>query len=409
MRLGIRPATSSWVWLVALFTGASFIEATFWGQMTSFTPLYLPQLGVRPSDVAAWTGAIAAISGALGLPFLPFWGALADRYARQPIIVRSFVAHLVAGVIAFLAGNVWVFVIGRAVMSLALGNSGLMMATLSERVPSRRVGLAYAIMNSATPVGAFIGPLIGGPVVDAWGFRTLLALDAALMVLVILGMTLGYHDMFRSSDRAPILRMAGDSIHIIWRSPRLRALFPALFVLFAGWVLALTYIPLAVTALYRGHDQGTAVGIVVGAGGLAALVLGPMLGALGDRFGLWRVLLIGACVSVLLWPLPGLAHNITYFGVTWAILDGVLSGVFAISFSVLAASASAETRGRVMSFAYLPVNVGSMIGPAIGSVVTRGSVFTVFPVAAVLTGLGVGALVVAERQRVEAVARVAEA
>lgn len=407
MRLAVRQRLSSWVWLVALFTGASLIEAIFWGQMTSFTPLYLPRLGVRPGDVATWTGAIAAISGALGIPFLPFWGALADRYARQPIIVRSFIAHLIAGVVALLAGNVWVFVIGRSIMSFALGNSGLMMATLSERVPSRRVGLAYSVMNSATPVGAFIGPLIGGPVVDAWGFPALLVIDAALMLLVIFGMTFGYHDTFKGSDRAPILRMAGDSIRIIWRSPRLRALFPALFLLFAGWVLALTYIPLAITALYRGHDPGTAIGVVVGAGGLSALVLGPALGALGDRFGLWRVLIIGACVSVALWPLPGLAHQLVFFGITWAILDGVISGVFAISFSVLAASTTETTRGRVMSFAYLPVNVGGMVGPAIGSVVTHSSVFTVFPVAAVLTALGVGALVVAHRQRVDSTVRVA--
>src|SRR5260221_561208 len=131
--------SSSWLWLLSLFTLAGFIETVFWGQMNSFTPLYLPRLGIAPGDVATWTGATVAISGALGIPFLPFWGALADRYSRKPVIVRSFVAHLVAGVIALLAGNIWVFVLGRAVMSLALGNSGLMMTTLEERVPEGRL------------------------------------------------------------------------------------------------------------------------------------------------------------------------------------------------------------------------------------------------------------------------------
>jgi MFS transporter, DHA1 family, multidrug resistance protein len=126
-------ASTSWRRLLALFTVASFIETMFWGQMGAFTPLYLPHLGISLEDVPVWTGAIAAISNMLGIPFLPLWGALADRYARHPIIVRSFVAHLVAGVVTLLAGNIWVFVIGRAAMSLALGNSGLMMTTLSER------------------------------------------------------------------------------------------------------------------------------------------------------------------------------------------------------------------------------------------------------------------------------------
>ncbi|HZY46055.1 MAG TPA: MFS transporter, partial [Anaerolineae bacterium] len=109
-----RRVIDSWVWLLGLYSAASFIEAAFWGQMGSFTPLYLPKLGIAPADVKSWTGIIVAISGLVGLPFLPLWGALADRYSRQPIIVRSFVAHLIAGIISILAGNVWVFLLGRS-------------------------------------------------------------------------------------------------------------------------------------------------------------------------------------------------------------------------------------------------------------------------------------------------------
>lgn len=398
MRLALPRTSDSWIWLLALFTVASFVEAIFWGQMTAFTPLYLPHLGIPPAAVPAWTGAIVAISSALGIPFLPFWGALADRYSRQPVIVRSYVAHLVAGTLAILAGNVWVFVIGRSIMSFALGNSGLMMTTLSERVPQRRVGFAFSVMNSAAPVGAFVGPLIGGPVVDSWGFRALLAVDMLLMLLVIAGMTFGYRDSFHGRETGSLLGMAGESVAIIVRSPRLRVLFPALFLLFGGWMLATTYVPLAVTALYHGRDPGTAVGVVMGAGGLVAIVLGPVLGALSDRHGLWRVLLWSALGTVLLWPIPALAHDVVFFGVTWSILNGVVSGVFAISFSAISSSAESAVRGRVMSFAYLPTNLGSMAGPAIGSIVTQAGVLAVFPVAAVFTALGVAALVLARRQ-----------
>ena len=395
------PRSSSWLWLLTLFTFAGFIETVFYGQMNAFTPLYLPKLGVPLADVAVLTGAIVALSTAVGIPFLPFWGALADRYARQPVIVRSFVAHLIAGLIMFIARDVWVFVIGRAVMSLALGNSGLMMTTLSERAPHARMGLAFAIMNSAPPLEAFIGPLISGPVVDRAGFPALLAIDGVLMLVVIAALSFGYRDSFKGTDRGSILRMATDSVKIIWQSLRLRALFPALFMLFAGWMLAFTYVPLAITTLYRGNAPGTAVGLVLGAGGLVTLILSPIVGALADRFGHWRTLFVGAIISVVLWPLPALTRDLTTFTIAWAVLNGVISGVFAISFSVLSESAPSDVRGRVMSFAYLPVNVGFMIGPAIGSVVTRFGVFTVFPVAAVITALGIGLLNIAFRQSTE--------
>ena len=398
MTTTVGRLTSSWVWLLVMFTLAGFVEAIFWGQMSAFTPLYLPHLGVPIGQVAAWTGIISSVAGAAGIPFLPFWGALADRYSRQPIIVRSFVVHVVAGLLAVLAGNVWVFLLARACMTLSLGNTGLMMTTLSEQTPSRRLSLAFAILNSGGPVGAFVGPLAGGPIVDRYGFPALLLIDVAVLAGVILVLSFGYRDPFRGTDRGPLLRMATESVRLIWSTPRLRALFAALFVLFAGWIMAMTFVPVAVTALYRGDQPGSAVGLVLGAGGIIAFVLSPVLGALADRFGVWRVLISGAVVAVLLWPLPALARDLTTFGVTFALVNGVTSGIFAISFTALSTSAGPEIRGRVMSFAYLPVNLGSMVGPAIGAAITRGSVNPVFPGAAILMALGVLMLLVARRQ-----------
>ena len=173
-----------WVWLLTLFSVAGFIEVTVYGQLGAFTPLYLPRFGIPVADVPQWTGLIAGLASGLGIPFLPLWGALADRYRRQPVIVRSYAALLVALVVMLLGANIWTFVLGRSVTSLAWGNTGLMMATLSERAPRQRLGLAFAILNSAGPVGAFLGPLLGGPIVDRWGFPALLLVDGAGYVVV---------------------------------------------------------------------------------------------------------------------------------------------------------------------------------------------------------------------------------
>lgn len=393
-------AQPGWVPLLALFTIAGFVESMVFGQLGAFIPLYLPRLGIPTQDVAAWTGALAAFTGAVGIPFLPFWGALADRYARQPIIVRSYVVELTAVVLMLIAGNIWVFLIGRCVTSLALGNTGLMLTTLSERAPRNRLGLAFSVMNSAPPVGAFLGPLLGGPLVDALGFRALLLVDTAFLLIVVLAMTFGYRDSFQGTDRGPILHMAADSVRIIGRSPRLRTLFAALFLLFAGWTMAMTYVPLVIARLYHGDQPGTAVGVIIGAGGLIALVFSPLVGMLADRFGHWRMLFIGATIIVLIWPLPLFVQGRADFGATWAMINGMSSSIFALSFMVLSTSAAADVRGRVMSYAFLPMNVGFMIGPAIGSIVTRASIFAIFPLAAVLTALGIAALWIARKQPV---------
>jgi MFS transporter, DHA1 family, multidrug resistance protein len=390
---------ASWVSLLTIFTIGSLIEAFFYGQLSAFTPLYLPKLGITPAGVIQWTGIIAAVTGLVGLPFLPFWGALADRFSRKPVIIRSFLVEILAALIALLAGNIWVFMVGRTLTCLALGNSGLMMTSLSERAPANRQGVAFSVMNSAVPVGSFLGPLLGGPVVDHWGFPALLTIDVMLITAVVLALTFGYHDRFKPASQEGLFKMAGDSIKTILHSPRLRTLFPALFMLFAGWMLALTYASLAISQIYHGSDLGTMVGIILGAGGGVALVLGPAIGALADRLGYWQVLLGGSVVAIVLWPLPLFTHTLLAFGVAWAVINGVTSGVFSLSFAVLARTASEKERGRVMSFAYLPVNIGMFVGPALGSLVTRSSVFAIFPTAAVLTTVGVLMLVLAHAQK----------
>jgi DHA1 family multidrug resistance protein-like MFS transporter len=393
---------STWQWLLAIFTLASLIETIFYSQMLAFTPLYLPQLGVSDEgQILLLVGWITAASNGLGIPFLPFWGALADRYSRKPIIIRSFVVMLLAAILAYLARSVWVFFIARTITGFALGNSGLMMTTLSERLPKDRQGFGFSIMNSAAPVGAFLGPLMGGFLVDEYGFRSLLLINMAVLSFVIFLLARGYQDTYQAKEDAPILQMAWASLRIIGRSKRLLALFPALFLLFGGWMLAFTYIPLVIADIYTGNDPGLVIGLVIGASGFTTMILGPILGAMADRFGAWKMLFIGSITALVLWPMPLLTSKLVPFAIIWSILNGVVSAVFALSFTVMSDSTSPNVRGRVMSFAYMPVNIGFMIGPAIGTRITQTSLFNIFPGAAIFTALGLAALAVAYRQKVD--------
>jgi len=391
-------SSSRWVWILILFTLASLAETVFYSQMLAFTPLFLPRLGITDSaQILLVVGWMTAVSNGIGIPFLPFWGALADRYSRKPIIIRSFGVIALAALLASLAPGIALFFLARSITGFALGNSGLMMTTLSERVPQKRMGFAFSVMNSAAPIGAFLGPLTGGWIVDSFGFRNLMLANLLALLIVIAGLILGYHDPYHGTQRESLLKMAWDSVRLVGRSKRLRLLFPALLLLFGGWMLAFTYIPLVITELYAGSDPGQVIGLVIGASGLTTLVLSPLLGALADRLGSWRVLLAGAACALVLWPLPALTRELIPFAILWSVLNGVISAVFALSFSVLSSSASDRVRGRVMSFAYMPVNVGFMIGPAIGTWITRRSLFAIFPASAVLTGAGLLALTLAHR------------
>jgi MFS family permease len=165
-------------------------------------------------------------------------------------------------------------------------------------------------------------------------------------------------------------------------------------------MLAFIYIPLVVQRLYTGPDPATTVGIVIGAGGLGVLVLSPLVGAIADSYGKARTLFAGCAVLAAIWPVPFFTREIVPFTIAWTVVNGLAAALFSLSFTLLSASATDATRGRVMTFAYLPANVGFVIGPAIGSVIASADVFLVFPAAALLTVAGLGAVVYAWRQRV---------
>ncbi|HEY8787042.1 MAG TPA: MFS transporter [Candidatus Limnocylindria bacterium] len=389
--------------MTILFAIAGFFEVAAYGQVTAFTPLYLPRLGIELVAVAFWVGAITSFSSVTGLPFLPFWGALADRHGRKPLIIRSFVAAFVALSLTALAPNVWIFALARAVQSLGLGNTGLILATLAERAPAGRIAFAFGIVNGANPLGGFLGPLIGGPVVDRLGFPVLMAADAAIMLAVVAMLAFGYRDGFIAKGTGgSLVRMAGNGILLIVRSPRLRALFPALFLLFAGWMLAFIYVPLVVARLYTGPDPASAVGIVFGAGGIGVFIASPVVGGIADRYGKARTLFVGCAALAAIWSAPFFTRELVPFTIAWTVVNGLAAALFSVSFTLLSASATDETRGRVMTFAYLPTNIGFVIGPGIGSVIASVDVFLVFPAAAVLTGLGLVAVIFAWRQPVAA-------
>src|SRR5207244_416550 len=129
----LNTAPSGWVRMLVLFGVAGFVEIVAYGQVTAFTPLYLPRPGIPESE----------------------------------------------------------FAFSRAFQSLGLGNTGLMLATLAEHAPAARTAFAFGVVNGANPLGAFVGPLIGGPIVDRFGFPTLIAADALAVAGVIALLSFG--------------------------------------------------------------------------------------------------------------------------------------------------------------------------------------------------------------------------
>ena len=67
---------------------------------------------------------------------------------------------------------------------------------------------------------------------------------------------------------------------------------------------------------------------------------------------------------------------------------------------MLAASATDAARARVMTFAYLPLNLGFIVGPGLGALIVSRDIFGIFPAATAFELAGVAAIAYAARKRV---------
>src|SRR5215813_11820516 len=165
------PRSNDWRVLLFFFTLAGVVESQAFGHLGAFTPLFLQQLDVPLAQVPTWTGILAALQFVIGLPLLPFWGIWADRYSRKLIIVRTAYIEFVLFAVAAFSPNVWVLAVAKLLAGFVFGNTGVMLAMLADVTPRKRLGLAVGIASAGFPLGAAIGPYLGGLIAQGPGIR----------------------------------------------------------------------------------------------------------------------------------------------------------------------------------------------------------------------------------------------
>lgn len=74
---------------LAILWSAQLIGMSVITGVISFLPLYVPHLGVTdPAQVAMWSGILIAATSFFAALSNPFWGAMADRKGRKPMLEK---------------------------------------------------------------------------------------------------------------------------------------------------------------------------------------------------------------------------------------------------------------------------------------------------------------------------------
>lgn len=106
------------------------------------------------------------------LVFLPICGKLADIYGKKKILVAAATLFAIGSVICALAPFFWLFLVGRVLQSSFVVAYVAGYGLIRDLFPARLVPIGVGALGVGTGVSAFGGPLLGGFLVDNYGFRS---------------------------------------------------------------------------------------------------------------------------------------------------------------------------------------------------------------------------------------------
>jgi MFS family permease len=325
-------------------------------------PLYLLEVGLSftATSVVLAAAGFGAFAGAL-----PSGGAIA-RFGERPTTAISLaLAAAAIGLTTMSSDPVALTGLQLAVGAAATAMRLASLTTITRTVPALARGRANSLMGGLRRFGSFVGPLVGGLLVEHIGFTATFVIAAGVTAA-------GLIPLARASSRAAASEIAPEkpSVGLLRALRQHRRL---LLMSASGPFLIMTarrgravLLPLIAAAL---DVTPTAVGVIVAIGMGADLMLFPVAGWIMDRFG--RLRAIGPAFILMSIGLFALGVVDTTTGVVIAgALIGVGNGLSSGTMLTLASDlAPRESPSQFIAGFSAIQDGGQMVGPLLVGVI----------------------------------------
>ncbi len=134
--------------------------------------------------------------------FVPVWGKLGDMMGRKKIYLIGFIIFTGSSLLAGLAWSFGSLVIFRIIQGIGISASyPTAMAILTVTfVNKKKRAQALGIWSASLASGAILGPLIGGPLIDAFGWRSIFFVN---IPIGLIGIAMAFFLIKESSSVKP--------------------------------------------------------------------------------------------------------------------------------------------------------------------------------------------------------------
>lgn len=347
---------------------AQLLSAVGFSTIFPFLPHYVEALGSSTGlSLVFLAGAVFSAQAITMMIASPLWGALSDRVGRKPMVERAMFGGAVIIFLMAFVGSAEELVLLRAVQGLITGVVSASNALVASVAPRERTGFALGALQTALWSGVALGPILGGVMADAYGFRAAFVVTAALLLAGGLLVLIGVDERFVPPEEGRSLAGFMDDWKRIVRAPGVAVTFLARFTAWLGRGVLVPVLPLFIPMLLANTSRvGTFTGLVIGVASLTGTLSALVLGGLGDRIGHRRILIASSLAAALAYAPMSFVADIWQLLALNALAGAAVGGVMPSLSALLAGGTGRGEVGSTFGLDNAIVAASRAVAPLLG-------------------------------------------
>jgi MFS family permease len=147
-------------------------------------PNFIADLDISYQD-SSWILAALLVTGAV---MTPIAGKLSDTYGKKKVLLIIFAVYILGLVMGAIATNFLSLVTARVMQGVGISMFPIAFSIIRDKFPPEKLAISVGIFSSTLSGGAVIGLIIGGSIVESFGWRAifLFLTPIALVLLAII-------------------------------------------------------------------------------------------------------------------------------------------------------------------------------------------------------------------------------